>query len=83
MKATTLQLKKKLNALADRHGYKFSAKNPYYANETRYKALLEELENIIEDGRENPTLRFEVTPKQEASIRTWISTQHEKFVLGM
>ncbi len=82
MKATITQIKKKLNAIADRSGYAFDKNAPFYCNKGRVDALREAIEIVKEDGEANPTRRYEISDKQLVSLNKWVKDLEHKYCWG-
>ena len=79
MKVTIPQLKKKLNSIADRCGYAFDKRAPYYCNRGRVDALRQAIQLVKDDGEANPSRRYEISEKQLVSLNNWVKDLEIKY----
>lgn len=56
--------------------------NPFFANQSQLEAMKKALEDMIEQGNENPDRRYQVSGKQQESLKNWLYDLEQKYLYG-
>lgn len=81
MKTTLPKLKARISSVVHANfGGGCNFEYPFWLNRNIINMYRSELYNVIEEGKKNPTKRFEVTPAQQNSLEKWINDMDRKFV---
>ncbi|MGF1703888.1 hypothetical protein L4D09_26710 [Photobacterium makurazakiensis] len=82
MKTTVPHLKNLIRARTNNTGYMLLKGNPFFANQSQLEAMKKALEDMIEQGNENPDRRYQVSGKQQESLKNWLYDLEQKYLYG-
>lgn len=82
MRTTIPHLKNLIKARTNNTGFVLMIGNPFFANQSQLDAMREALEDMILQGDENPDRRYQVSSKQQESLKNWLYDLEQKYLYG-